>query len=79
MVLPWQATIQDLEGSFLPGKEKRILATSFGCYIIAQCTKERFILQSLWRPRSPSLLSPEKEEEIAKDPKKYSKKYEAED
>ncbi|KAK9273277.1 hypothetical protein L1049_018084 [Liquidambar formosana] len=33
----------------------------------------------LWRPRPPSLLSPEKEEEIAKNLKKYSKKYEAED
>ncbi|KAK9113960.1 hypothetical protein Syun_020757 [Stephania yunnanensis] len=35
--------------------------------------------QFLWRPRPPSLLSPEKEEEIAKNLKKYSKKYEAED
>jgi len=33
----------------------------------------------LWRPRPLSLLSPEKEEEIAKNLKKYSKKYEAED
>ena len=33
----------------------------------------------MWRPRPPSLLSPEKEEEIAKNLKKYSKKYEAED
>jgi translation initiation factor 3 subunit B len=35
--------------------------------------------QFLWRPRPPSFLSPEKEEEIAKNLKKYSKKYEAED
>lgn len=33
----------------------------------------------MWRPRPPSLLSAEKEEEIAKTLKKYSKKYEAED
>ncbi|MQL80266.1 hypothetical protein Taro_012703, partial [Colocasia esculenta] len=33
----------------------------------------------LWRPRPPSLLSAEKEEEISKNLKKYSKKYEAED
>ncbi|GAY44388.1 hypothetical protein CUMW_081790 [Citrus unshiu] len=33
----------------------------------------------LWRPRPPSFLTPEKEEEIAKNLKKYSKKYEAED
>ncbi|RRT75520.1 hypothetical protein B296_00031154 [Ensete ventricosum] len=35
--------------------------------------------QFVWRPRPPSLLSAEKEEEIAKNLKKYSKKYEAED
>ncbi|KAG5034146.1 hypothetical protein JHK87_009056 [Glycine soja] len=33
----------------------------------------------LWRPRPPSPLSPEKEEEMSKNLKKYSKKYEAED
>lgn len=37
------------------------------------------VCQFLWRPRPPSFLSPEKEEEIAKNLKKYSKKYEAED
>lgn len=37
------------------------------------------LLQFLWRPRPPSFLSPEKEEEIAKNLKRYSKKYEAED
>lgn len=36
-------------------------------------------MQFLWRPRPPSLLSPEKEEEISKNLKKYSKKYEQED
>lgn len=38
-----------------------------------------YLLQFLWRPRPPSFLSPEKEEEIAKKLRKYSKKYEAED
>ena len=36
-------------------------------------------VQLAWRPRPPSFLSPEKEEEIAKNLKKYSKKYELED
>lgn len=36
-------------------------------------------MQFLWRPRPPSFLTPEKEEEISKNLKKYSKKYEAED
>lgn len=36
-------------------------------------------MQFLWRPRPPSFLSPEKEEEIAKNLKRYSKKYEADD
>ena len=38
-----------------------------------------FKWQFAWRPRPPSFLTPEKEEEIAKNLKKYSKKYEAED
>ncbi|EMS45026.1 Eukaryotic translation initiation factor 3 subunit B [Triticum urartu] len=32
-----------------------------------------------WRPRPPSLLTPEKEEDITKNLKRYSKKYEQED
>lgn len=36
-------------------------------------------IQFLWRPRPASFLTAEKEEEIAKNLKKYSKKYEAED
>lgn len=36
-------------------------------------------LQLAWRPRPPSFLTAEKEEEIAKNLKRYSKKYEAED
>ncbi|MCH85443.1 eukaryotic translation initiation factor 3 subunit B-like, partial [Trifolium medium] len=37
------------------------------------------LYQFLWRPRPASFLTAEKEEEIAKNLKKYSKKYEAED
>ena len=37
--------------------------------------RERFY-QFLWRPRAPSLLPPEKEADIAKNLKKYSKKFE---
>ncbi|KAL2346624.1 hypothetical protein Fmac_000624 [Flemingia macrophylla] len=40
--------------------------------------KDHFF-EFLWRPRPPSFLSSEKEKEIAKNLKKYSKKYEAED
>ncbi|KAI3905116.1 hypothetical protein MKX01_017362 [Papaver californicum] len=37
------------------------------------------LYQFLWRPRPPSFLTAEKEDEIAKNLKKYSKKYEIED
>jgi translation initiation factor 3 subunit B len=37
------------------------------------------ITQFQWRPRPPSLLSPEKEEEISHNLRKYSKKYDDED
>lgn len=37
------------------------------------------LLQFLWRPRPPTLLSPEDEAEISKNLRKYSKKYEVED
>ncbi|KAJ0817314.1 putative eukaryotic translation initiation factor 3 subunit B [Helianthus annuus] len=36
-------------------------------------------MQFSWRPRPPSLLCPEKEEETLKNLKKYSGKYEIED
>lgn len=45
--------------------------------VLLHCNCER--VQFLWRPRPPSLISPEKEGEIAKSLRKYSKKYEAED
>ncbi|KAJ6694528.1 hypothetical protein OIU85_005232 [Salix viminalis] len=51
---------------------------SFNGKLLYRTLKDHFF-QFLWRPRPPSFLSPEKEEEIAKNLKKYSKKYEAED
>ncbi|KAL9400480.1 hypothetical protein Peur_009441 [Populus x canadensis] len=51
---------------------------SFNGKLLYRTLKDHFF-QFLWRPRPPCLLSPEKEEEIAKNLKKYSKKYEAED
>ncbi|XP_073111676.1 eukaryotic translation initiation factor 3 subunit B [Elaeis guineensis] len=51
---------------------------SFNGKLLYRIPKDHFY-QFLWRPRPPSFLSAEKEEEIAKNLKKYSKKYEAED
>ncbi|MCO5602862.1 hypothetical protein L7F22_057001 [Adiantum nelumboides] len=51
---------------------------SFSGKLLYRLPRDRFF-QFLWRPRPPSLLTPEKEEEIAKNLKKYSKKYEIED
>ncbi|KAL2234304.1 eukaryotic translation initiation factor 3 subunit B [Sesamum indicum] len=51
---------------------------SFNGKLLYRIPRDHFF-QFLWRPRPPSFLSPEKEEEIAKNLKKYSKKYEAED
>ncbi|XP_057511945.1 eukaryotic translation initiation factor 3 subunit B-like [Actinidia eriantha] len=51
---------------------------SFNGKLLYRIMKDHFF-QFLWRPRPPSFLSPEKEEEIFKNLKKYSKKYEAED
>ncbi|KAH7574014.1 hypothetical protein JRO89_XS03G0240100 [Xanthoceras sorbifolium] len=51
---------------------------SFNGKLLYRTLKDHFF-QFLWRPRPPSFLTPEKEEEIAKNLKKYSKKYEAED
>ncbi|CAH9101713.1 unnamed protein product [Cuscuta europaea] len=51
---------------------------SFHGKLLYRVLKDHFF-QFLWRPRPPSFLSREKEEEIAKNLKKYSKKYEAED
>ena len=51
---------------------------SFSGKLLYRNPKERFV-QFLWRPRPPSLLSAEKEQEVAKNLRKYSKKYEVED
>ncbi|CAI9103409.1 OLC1v1001878C1 [Oldenlandia corymbosa var. corymbosa] len=51
---------------------------SFNGKLLYRVLKDHF-LQFSWRPRPPSLLSAEKEEEILKNLKKYSKKYEIED
>ncbi|EEF46838.1 Eukaryotic translation initiation factor 3 subunit, putative [Ricinus communis] len=51
---------------------------SFNGKLLYRILKDHFF-QFLWRPRPPSFLSAEKEEEIANNLKKYSKKYEAED
>ncbi|VFQ93689.1 unnamed protein product [Cuscuta campestris] len=51
---------------------------SFHGKLLYRFSRDHFF-QFLWRPRPPSFLSKEKEEEIAKNLKKYSKKYEAED
>ena len=49
-------------------------------WFIADCRlpKEEFY-QFIWRPRPPSKLSKEQEEDILKNLKKYSKKYDEED
>eukprot|EP00252_Welwitschia_mirabilis_P007653 TRINITY_DN1925_c0_g1_i1.p1 TRINITY_DN1925_c0_g1~~TRINITY_DN1925_c0_g1_i1.p1 ORF type:complete len:724 (+),score=157.56 TRINITY_DN1925_c0_g1_i1:218-2389(+) len=51
---------------------------SFNGKLLYRILRDHFF-QLSWRPRPPSLLSPEKEEEISKNLKKYSKRYEAED
>ncbi|KAI4319101.1 hypothetical protein MLD38_032743 [Melastoma candidum] len=60
------------------GMENGFNIWSFHGKLLYKILKDHFY-QYLWRPRPPSLLTPEKEEEIAKNLKKYSKKYEAED
>ncbi|XP_071689983.1 eukaryotic translation initiation factor 3 subunit B-like [Rutidosis leptorrhynchoides] len=51
---------------------------SFNGKLLYRILKDHFF-QFLWRPRPPSFLSPEKEEEIFKNLKKYSKKYDVQD
>ncbi|XP_044985379.1 eukaryotic translation initiation factor 3 subunit B-like [Hordeum vulgare subsp. vulgare] len=51
---------------------------SFNGKLIYKISKDHFY-QFQWRPRPPSLLTPEKEEDISKNLKRYSKKYEQED
>ncbi|KAI3676755.1 hypothetical protein L1987_86371 [Smallanthus sonchifolius] len=51
---------------------------SFNGKLLYRIMKDHFF-QFLWRPRPSSFLSPEKEEEIFKNLKKYSKKYDIQD
>lgn len=51
---------------------------SFQGKLLYRLPRDRFF-QFLWRPRPPTLLTPEDESEIAKNLRKYSKKYEADD
>eukprot|EP00898_Chlorokybus_atmophyticus_P002542 jgi/Chlat1/3289/Chrsp22S03537 len=51
---------------------------SFHGKLVYKMRRDRFF-QYLWRPRPPSLLPPEKEQEIIKNLKRYSKRYEEED
>ncbi|KAF8379127.1 hypothetical protein HHK36_028556 [Tetracentron sinense] len=51
---------------------------SFNGKLLYRIPRDHFF-QFLWRPRPPSFLTAEKEDEIAKNLKKYSKKYETED
>ncbi|CAM6084442.1 unnamed protein product [Calypogeia fissa] len=51
---------------------------SFNGKLLYRLPRERFF-QFLWRPRPPTLLGAEEEAEIAKNLRKYSKKYEVED
>ncbi|KAJ3692030.1 hypothetical protein LUZ60_012380 [Juncus effusus] len=51
---------------------------SFNGKLLYRIPKDHFF-QFLWRPRPPTLLTPEQEDEIARNLRKYSKKYEAED
>ncbi|GBG62798.1 hypothetical protein CBR_g32387 [Chara braunii] len=51
---------------------------SFHGNLLYRLPRDKFY-QFRWRPRPPSLLSAEKEAEIAKNLKKYSKKYDEED
>ncbi|GAB2216124.1 hypothetical protein Droror1_Dr00023892 [Drosera rotundifolia] len=58
--------------------ENGFIIWSFNGNLLYRILKDH-LFQFSWRPRPPAFLSPEKEEEIAKNLKKYSKKYEAED
>jgi len=51
---------------------------SFQGKLLYRLPRDRFF-QFLWRPRPPTLLTPDDEAEISKNLKKYSKKYEADD
>ncbi|KAL6146914.1 hypothetical protein ACLB2K_057590 [Fragaria x ananassa] len=58
--------------------ENGYIIWTFNGKLLYRVLKDHF-LQFLWRPRPASFLTPEQEEEIAKNLKKYSKRYELED
>ncbi|CAN6204897.1 unnamed protein product [Urochloa humidicola] len=51
---------------------------SFKGKLLYKLSKDH-LYQFIWRPRPPTLLTPEKEDEISRNLKKYSKKYKQED
>ncbi|XP_050379356.1 eukaryotic translation initiation factor 3 subunit B-like [Argentina anserina] len=58
--------------------ENGYIIWTFNGKLLYRVLRDHF-LQFLWRPRPASFLTPEQEEEIAKNLKKYSKRYELED
>lgn len=58
--------------------ENGFIIWSFNGKQLYSMPRDRFF-QFMWRPRMPSLLPPEKDAEIVKNLKQYSKKYEEED
>ncbi|KAM5561847.1 eukaryotic translation initiation factor 3 subunit B [Rosa sericea] len=58
--------------------ENGYIIWTFNGKLLYRVLKDHFF-QFLWRPRPASFLTPEQEEEIAKNLKKYSKRYELED
>ncbi|PSC71923.1 Eukaryotic translation initiation factor 3 subunit B [Micractinium conductrix] len=58
--------------------ENGFMVWSFSGQLLYKTARDRFF-QLLWRPRPPSLLPQEKQKEIVKSLRKYSKRYEEED
>ncbi|KAM0010303.1 putative transcription factor WD40-like family [Helianthus debilis subsp. tardiflorus] len=76
----WDPTGRYVATSVTSGHEMENGFNIWSCNgkLLYRVPKDHFF-QFSWRPRPPSLLSPEEEEEILKNLKKYSKKYEIED
>jgi len=64
--------------AFRQPMENGYVIWNFAGKVQLRVAKDKFF-QFLWRPRPPSLLSPEKEKEIRKKLPEYSKRYEEED
>ncbi|KAK9919271.1 hypothetical protein M0R45_027880 [Rubus argutus] len=58
--------------------ENGFIIWTFNGKLLYRILKDHFF-QFLWRPRPPSFLTPEQEEEITKNLKKYSKRYDLDD